>query len=261
MSWGEGGEGCVLKHGAGRARNAIPVTRVIQDRIGNCAVKIINLVMPIIEVEFSHAVMSYKRLLGTGFVLDQGNRFVTAKHVVQGAATFVAFETVDRRFVSVDLRMIATHPKEDFAVFELNPPRPGSGLKLDSTPQNSSLKYDMWGYPEDFLFESDQRGAHGAILPRPELIYTAGYIRRRVSHSLLGLPGNCFYELSSIAGSGSSGGPIIEINRSTLHWHIFGIYIGERTIEVANRPPREIAYAARIDADVDFFRDNGCEVL
>jgi hypothetical protein len=107
------------------------------------------------------------------------------------------------------------------------------------------------GYPENLLYEVVEADA---VIPRPDLIYTQGYIRRRISSELPGLKGNAFFELSEIASDGCSGSPVLRMQagQDSL-WYVVGVYVGQRTIEGSD--PVRMAYALREEAVRDWVPD------
>lgn len=226
-----------------------------------------NIILPIAEVEWLKGEMAFRRFMGTGFVLNQGDRFLTAKHVIANKSSYVAMETIDQRWTSVGLELIDVHLREDVAVFQISPSRAPTGGKLVGTSHHSSMRYDMWGYPEDLLFDNGQLRGDGTTAQRPELVFNSGYVRRRVTQTIPGLLGESFYELSAVAGCGSSGAPILNMGEMKLvsgerqrDWQVWGIYVGERSIRTGEGVPREIAYAIRVDSILDFLRKTGCLV-
>jgi hypothetical protein len=83
-------------------------------------------------------------------------------------------------------------------------------------------------------------------LQTPDLVFTSGYVRRRISREL---PfsiyrGQTFYELSEVAGDGCSGGPVVKIPNTLSGgaWEIMGIYIG------AGEAVTPVGYATRSDS-------------
>ncbi|MFF4147468.1 hypothetical protein ACFY0A_40660 [Streptomyces sp. NPDC001698] len=64
------------------------------------------------------------------------------------------------------------------------------------------------------------------------MLYSEGHVRRRVSGdgALPGIRGSRFFELSTPAGPGCSGAPLIARSPSQLgpDWHVVGVYVGER---------------------------------
>ncbi len=78
------------------------------------------------------------------------------------------------------------------------------------------------------------------------MIYTQGYVRRRLSSIRIpSVSGSHFLELSDVGGSGCSGSPIFKLNHADRGvWDVFGVYIGERLNDRAT----SVAYAAAADA-------------
>jgi hypothetical protein len=58
-------------------------------------------------------------------------------------------------------------------------------------------------------------------------VYSAGHIRRRISHQLIinNIGGRSFYELSTPAGGCCSGAPV---SRQQEPFRVIGVYVGER---------------------------------
>jgi hypothetical protein len=89
----------------------------------------------------------------------------------------------------------------------------------------------------------------GHARPRPDLVYTQGYIRRRISDiPIPGIRGNGFFELSEVAGAGCSGSPVMLITSGPA-WLVIGVYVGQRI--AAGDDLVRVGYAAR----EDLFRD------
>lgn len=86
---------------------------------------------------------------------------------------------------------------------------------------------------------------NGQAIIRPDLVYNEGYIRRRYTGSIPALWGSSFYELSEVAGAGSSGAPISKPTAPI--WEVIGIYVGEKVNDRAT----SVSYAVREDS----FRD------
>ncbi len=79
------------------------------------------------------------------------------------------------------------------------------------------------------------------------MIFTSGYVRRRISFPILSIKGKALIELSSIAGEGCSGSPLFSI-APHQNWQIIGIYLGERTNDRAT----SVSYAVRNDGFVNW---------
>lgn len=135
------------------------------------------------------------------------------------------------------------HESEDVAIAQLEAIPFHSWLVISEKSEHQTCEYDAWGYPLAIAKLSAKYEEEG--LESPELIYTRGYVRRRI---LKPLPvsiyrGTNFYEISEVAGHSCSGGPII-LRRSVGQpvWQVFGVYIGEAQAGFS------AAYAVRSDA-------------
>ena len=188
-------------------------------------------------------------LLGSGFLVSPDNLLVTARHVIDGAVDAQALVVRNGEWLGFELRQIWTSEREDIAVCELVglPKQDPSWLRLASIDLHSSATYDAWGYPEDVLYDFARRDEVGRMLQMPDLVFTQGYVRRRFSENIPGLRGRAFVELSDVAGSGCSGGPLITARGKT--WTVSGIYVGERVTETGEGVRRERGIALRL-ADV-----------
>lgn len=199
---------------------------------------------------------SIDRLLGTGFIVGQPQRLITARHVVGKLDNVVGMRVEDGAWTGVGLTQRYDHPSEDISVYDLQEQVPGpEWFFLSAEEQNSSGNYSAWGYPEDLFYDHLERDAEGRVRPLPDLIYSAGHIRRRVSYSVPKLIGSAFYELSNVVGGGASGGPILTTQRGRQE--VIGVYVGERTMQTGELPPRQIGYALRITAVSEWLRALG----
>jgi hypothetical protein len=99
----------------------------------------------------------------------------------------------------------------------------------------------LWGYPEAVLY--DRADAGGAS---PDLVYSEGHIRRRITRDLPGMRGRTFFELSTPAGAGCSGSPVT-MRRPGMQWQVVGVYAGERRSESGDFA---VGFATRV-ADLD----------
>jgi len=163
----------------------------------------------------------------------------------------MAAVTDDGEFYGHEVEVTETHPTEDVAILRLVSPLWPSWMRLAGTFETQALSYRSWGYPENVFHEvvSD-----GIALPRPDLIYTQGYVRRRLSTTLPGFHGTHFYELSDVAGGGCSGAPVLRHNAIAGGvWDVVGVYVGER--EVEGRDPIRVGLAIREEAFRDWVPD------
>lgn len=147
---------------------------------------------------------------------------------------------------AIPVRQIETHRREDIALLDIEPPASGrtwrSLFRSDRIGAHASLPYAVWGYPEDALTEIVK---HGQMKMRPDLVYSAGHIRRRLTD--LDIPmikGTALYELSGVAGAGCSGSPVL--NRLPgRQWDLIGIYLGQR--RRADLDGTVVGYALRVE--------------
>ena len=199
-------------------------------------------------------------LKGTAFFIGEEGIAVTAAHVVEhlsedengnvheDARPVGAFVNEDGKWEMVDILSYESHMSEDVALLRMD----GvfrSMFVVSPSFENSSKDYSLWGYPEKVAHETRLLATNAVdarTLVRPDLIYSRGYIRRRISrplHSSL-YRGEAFYELSAVAGSCCSGAPVIAFPHMPRQpFEVIGVYIGEET---AGQPP--VGYATRFDA-------------
>ena len=137
------------------------------------------------------------------------------------------------------------HSKEDLGLVQLEnvkQPWKPSFLILARTDERASCPYQQWAYPQDVLYDIVEGGV---AQERPDLVYFEGYVRR----CLTGIPlpaikGESFFEVSTPAGPGASGSPLIRKHRQGPAWPVIGIYVGER----ASDSGTQVGYAVREDA-------------
>jgi len=183
-----------------------------------------------------------EEIAGTGFLVAEGRGLgVTARHIAhnleRGTAAAV-FAQADGTWRAVQILKFEQHPVEDVALFRLPADDYYSPFSVVASQHYSSAEYSVWGYPED---EHHDRMAAGGLAP--DLVYSAGHIRRRVSYELPSVaPGRSFYELSTPAGNKCSGAPVSEL---TNPWHVIGVYVGERRNDTGTLA---VGYATRTEA-------------
>lgn len=209
-------------------------------------------VFPIVAASANRGELSVKRFLGTGFLIGNRGFGLTAAHVTKGFGdeTAVAiFVPESGGWFGFPIIRHEMHESEDVAVVKINGGPWKSIFKLANTWEGSSMRYRMFGYPED---AADELVLDDKAQLRPDLVYTEGYIRRRTGHEIPAMIGTRFFELSDVAGPGCSGSPVFKFTASAL-WDVVGVYAGEKINESAT----SVAYAVREDA----FRDWIPEVL
>ena len=196
-------------------------------------------VFPIATVASIDNSFAFKEFLGTGFLIGNRGFALTAAHVVQqfDNQEIVAMFVLDSgEWLGVPIKNFEMHKHEDVAVIKVQGNTWKSLFKLSNTFEGSAVKYRMFGYPDDIIHEIV---SGGRAQPRPDLIYTEGYVRRRVSFELPAVIGTSFFELSDVAGPGCSGSPIFKFTKPT--WDVIGIYVGEKI----NGRATSVAYAVR----------------
>lgn len=195
--------------------------------------RIRDVVVPLASGRWDGNTFNYSNLAGTAFLIGRRGFAVTAAHVVDQidgdvGSVVACFVDSANKWVAVRIEAFEKHSAEDVAVAQLQVVMCSSWLVLTHLPQHQSRDYDLWGYPISVAELSSKYEEHG--LEKPDLVYTRGYVRRRISGSL---PvsiyrGNSFYELSDLGGQGCSGGPVIDRSSvATPAWDVFGVYVGE----------------------------------
>jgi len=197
-------------------------------------------VFPICRVEEGNLV----GFLGTAFLIGTRGYAITAAHCLSAETGLAAIFVGHDGWYSWGVTEGHEHPTEDIALIRLA----GRGWKsiftVSPAPEHSSRDYSSFGYPEDAYWEVVR---NDVAAPRPDLVYTQGYVRRRLTDIPLGhIRGSSFYELSDVAGAGCSGSPIFV--RERPRWRVFGVYVGERRTEGGS----SVGYAVRSDAFADW---------
>ena len=208
-------------------------------------------IFPIAEIEqMPDETLTVRRWRGTGFFIG-GNYALTAHHVISKAEQNLGILLTDGSSWRVfAIRRGESHSRHDIALLEIEPP----GRDLSWTTQmsvtgdwsGSSQHYHTWGYPGDIMHEVV---TNGIATPRPDLVYAEGYVRRRMTNIPLdNIRGDAFYELSTRAGDGYSGGPVFRRFSDRMDWAAFAIYVGERV----SHDGFSVGYALRMDALLDW---------
>mgnify|MGYP003123071149 CR=1 FL=1 len=210
--------------------------------------------------------------LGTGFVFGKQGFALTAAHVVTCPLAenhlimgmFVNANSNQWEVQNIDI--CDTHPKEDVALLKLSGFRlTEKAIEISFDKQFSAFEYKLFGYPyANFRENPEVKDQMGRVLGRPDLIYSSGHIRRRISFSVPGVTGKSLYELSQPVGAGCSGSPIFWLKGHTPV--VVGIYLADKseslvfngfnehlqwglqTIEL----PGSLSYAVRMDSLSDW---------
>ena len=216
--------------------------------------KVRDIVVPVFVARWNDSTFDYKSSHGTAFLIGKRGFAITAAHVIEQVSDedgegVLGFIDDDNSWIGGRIIEYEKHPSEDIAILKLDGRKPRqSWLVLSGNSRFQSCKYDCWGYPIDIAEFSRKFGEEQ--LESPDLIYTHGYVRRRISKpfpfSLY--RGSSFYELSEDGGSGCSGAPVIDVTSiGKGSWDVFGVYIGHATIGEC-----EASYAVRSDAICDW---------
>ena len=242
---------------------AAPAQKTFSEQVDDHLTQVRNCVISIADLETTGGVAKIASTHGTAFLIGSRGYALTARHVVAGKSKPLVALTMAEAGGWTWVSIVASepHPSEDVAIIKLAPGSCKSGFQVSSSVEMASFKYQIYGYPGDATRLETAKGEF------PDLVYTEGYIRRRYSASLYpssgpsppaGAPriaGNSFFELSEIAGTGTSGGPVFDRGDPMA---VIGIYSAEkhtpRVISSGDKPVTQlisVSYAVRDDA----FRD------
>jgi hypothetical protein len=197
---------------------------------------------------------SYRALLGTGFFIGSKGYALTAAHVAQKVIDLYgdaqsgvvgAFITDEGQWWTVQAMEAECHPSEDVAILRMDDTQQSwkpSIVDLAGSDVRSSSHYMQWAYPLDVMYDIVEQG-HAK--PRPDLVYFEGYVRRRMTGiPLPGLRGTMFHEVSTVAGPGASGSPLMHYpTGADPRWAVIGVYVGERETDGGV----QVGYVARED--------------
>lgn len=215
-----------------------------------------DLVFPLIigkKNEDGYSVMS--TVVGTGFIIGNNGFAMTAAHVIEQLLDesgegheIIGLFANEGQWIGAIVDKFEKHASEDVAILKFKEFKKESFFKILKESQYSSCEYHCWGYPISVAKELSK--LYQGSSDRPDLVYTQGYIRRRISRDLFPtmiFRGTHFYELSETIGHGNSGGPIFLRNSDTRgNWNLIGIYVGEST-ENGN-----VGYGVRAESFVDW---------
>ena len=213
-----------------------------------------DVVFPLVRTKIVDGQIAYKNLVGTGFLIGKNSYALTAAHVIEqlgienGEVCHAFFVGTDSKWYAFKVIEYEKHPSEDVGVIRLDGIF-NSWISIHPNVENQSAEYESWGYPIEVAEQPKKYEQDGK--ENPDLIYTRGYVRRRISKELSFsiFRGENFYELSDMGGHGCSGGPIILRRRSTgpgSMWPVFGIYMGE------NSTGTTVGYAVRAESFKDW---------
>jgi V8-like Glu-specific endopeptidase len=199
---------------------------------------IVDYIFPLIRATVENNTVIESELIGTGFLIGENGYALTAAHVIEQLTEDIqtnnmvlALFLVKGKWTTVVIDSYEKHSSEDVGIIKLVDFKRKSFLRITDSIENASAEYNCWGYPHEVANELKKLDENAA--QRPDLIYTQGYVRRRISNELyptMIFRGKQFYELSETVGGGNSGAPLIL--RKSLgreHWLVFGVYIGEKS--------------------------------
>jgi hypothetical protein len=220
-----------------------------------------DIVVPVIAASKHADGYKFESLLGTGFFIGKSGFGITASHVIEQYQTHHSMHELgllfqdNGKFIFEKITNTELHTEEDVGVFQIAKARHISFIQISNSSENASCEFHMWSYPDEVSELAKKelvKNATGEVIgqsgeARPEMIFFAGYIRRRMSreHFLHIYKGNQFYEISEIGGACCSGSPIVlKTSLGKNDWQTIGIYIGENKEGLASRA----GYVTRFDS-------------
>ena len=173
--------------------------------------------------------------IGSGFMLEQAGRIVTAHHVVGGCSTIqVRYEGVpsDQRRI-FEARIVRVHAASDLSLLEVAAPPSVRTLRLSSAAVSGNVTYAGFGYPLGVPTASDQPVtlAVGATRLRDVLPDEAAQELTR-SGSLIAT-GTQVLRLNIALQPGMSGGPIVDAAGDVIGVVAGGLKSGASTVSWA----------------------------
>lgn len=219
-------------------------------------------IFPLIKVKvLDSKYVGEPELIGTGFLIGARGFGLTAAHVLdqcftdlgENEAVVAIFWNMFTEYVAFQVTAHEKHPTEDVGLVKLSHEDLWSIFEISDTHQNATCEYGCWGYPMEIAEELKK--LYEGAQQQPDLIYTQGYIRRRITRDLFPtmiFRGMQFYELSEQVGEGNSGAPVIWRRSIGAHkWQIIGIYIGEKgSKSIGEKDGSKVSYAVRAEAFV-----------
>ena len=143
---------------------------------------IVDYVFPIFNVEITGDGLRVTAFLGTGFFIGARGFALTAKHVMRPATTpAILMRDGDQTWCAFAVKEEDPHPSEDVTVLRIEAAAGWQWKSIFALPggwQGSGMSYFLFGYPESAMLELVE---NGMALMRPDLIYSEGHIRRRLT--------------------------------------------------------------------------------
>lgn len=200
-----------------------------------------DFVFPLIIFDVVDDKLSYKKFLGTAFLVGNRGYALTSSHVLKDVNHNIAgmFAGEDGQWYCFAMEKVENHKTTDVSILKLQNGNWVSPFVISAEKQYGWKDYFLCGYPEMVLREQrDNLDIKGNVMERPDMISIKGHIRRRIPFTLdkldiKNIRGNTFYELNNVAGWGCSGSPLFEIepNRS---WKVMGIYVAQKIFYLEN---------------------------
>jgi S1-C subfamily serine protease len=215
--------------------------------------RMVDNVFPLVRATKKDKIYSDIELIGTGFFIAEHGYALTAAHVIdqlyenqsQNGVAIALF--TDGYYWSVfEVISSEKHTSEDVGLIKIEGNWPKPIFKLDFRPHTAASEYACFGYPK--IVAKEIQNIKQGNPQWPDLIYTQGYIRRRISRVLESsmYKGDQFYELSEVVGAGNSGGPVIlKSSLNTLEQNVIAVYIGEKM-------SLNISYAVRMEGLINW---------
>lgn len=222
-----------------------------------------NCVVAVARIDAGDGIARIVSTHGTAFHIGARGYALTAKHLIAGKPKGLVALTMAEAGGWTWTPVVASelHPSEDVAILKLEAGACRSGFPLSSAIELASSRYRIYAYPGHATRLESAKGEF------PDLVYTEGYIRRRYSASVYPSTGSsspvgaarvdgaAFFELSQVAGPGTSGGPVFDLADPLT---VIGVYSAEKhTPQFISADGKQIvqltsvAYAVRDEA----FRD------
>jgi hypothetical protein len=184
--------------------------------------KIRDIVFPIIRATKTHDGIEFKRLLGTGFLVEKSNLCFTSSNIFQdkNIKNIYCLFVISNKWEALPITKIVHNEILNISSFFITRPPYESWLNISKTEHHASCNFMLWGYPDEYLL--DNQSDNQSDNQRPDLAYHQGYIIRRLSN-ILSPKGTELFEINLVLSEGCYGSPLIIRDGN---WGVIGIYIG-----------------------------------
>ena len=142
-----------------------------------------DFVFPLAIAKKNDRSYSFKSFIGSGFLFGNKGFALTAAHVIENHISELIismFVGEDNAWHVFDILDHEIHPTEDVAILKISGGPWNSPFRMRNKWEGSSAHYQMFGYPEDAVFEL-LNASSTRVAPMPDLVYTEGYVRRRIT--------------------------------------------------------------------------------